>query len=366
MRGKLWENIFGAAPVFLLLMSFSVLNALEKEMTADGRQGRYGLADSYLEITKDAGTAYPGNKLPELTDYNIPDLSERKKTAAEDTDGETAGKQGRIIRKISNLRNDYSAYYRFMNFDGSQLEVTFSMEKKAYDEYISGYGYFEQELEAMAEWRDRKERETAGGKDGPEFKEIKEQYDIRLRKFLRSRGLALRASAKTIEPDMPLIVKQNRALMAPVAASINRQLSAENNFSYDSIIGASLSLAQTAISYGVPPLVEKNGRHTVGIYPPVRVMLAGKGDCDTKTALLGAILLNYKGIKTVGISVPGHYLMAVRRVPMRGELFIKYHGLEYVLVEPAGPAWLPVGTVGENTENMLGQGREYGIEEFSL
>jgi hypothetical protein len=56
--------------------------------------------------------------------------------------------------------------------------------------------------------------------------------------------------------------------------------------------------------------------------------------------------------------------MAIRRLPGKGDVFVRYEGLEYVLVEPAGPAWLEPGTVGRATAALLSGSEGYKIEPF--
>ena len=94
-------------------------------------------------------------------------------------------------------------------------------------------------------------------------------------------------------------------------------------------------------------------------------VLVGWGDCDTKTGLLASLLSNWGQMKMVGVSVPGHYLMGVLLIPDKGDVFLEYKGLQYVLVEPAGPAWLPPGQVGEETMHLLSGREGYKIEPFN-
>jgi hypothetical protein len=66
----------------------------------------------------------------------------------------------------------------------------------------------------------------------------------------------------------------------------------------------------------------------------------------------------------IGLAVPGHYLMGVLRIPGKGELFVEHEGLQYVLIEPAGPAWLPPGQVSRDTVALLKSSEGYAIEPF--
>ena len=56
--------------------------------------------------------------------------------------------------------------------------------------------------------------------------------------------------------------------------------------------------------------------------------------------------------------------MGVLQIPDQGDVFIEYQGLKYVLVEPAGPAWLPPGRVGDETTAKLNAPDGYKIDAF--
>ena len=107
-----------------------------------------------------------------------------------------------------------------------------------------------------------------------------------------------------------------------------------------------------------------SGIHNGGFWPPLQTILGGWGDCDTKTGTLASILRNWVQMRMVGLALPEHYLLAILRIPNKGDLFIEYQGLQYVVVEPAGPAWLAPGTVAEHTQNLLEASQGYRIEPF--
>ncbi len=265
--------------------------------------------------------------------------------------------------------NSLNAEYRFVNFNKDRVTVSFSMKAPDYRRYLAGYGYTDADLAALKSWRESARQAAwqkgwaAGGKPAAEraIAGVDTEYDTRLRGLLRSRGMAMRAG-NIVECDVPLIVKRNVDLMRPLAAALDRT-SSERSWSEEDLVGAALSLVQTAVRYKVPPSRE-GGLHTGGLLPPARTLLSGWGDCDTKSALLASVLGNWKGLRMVGIAVPGHYLMAIRRLPGKGDVFVRYEGLEYVLVEPAGPAWLEPGTVGAATTDLLAGAEGYRVEPF--
>ncbi|OGR40671.1 MAG: hypothetical protein A2X35_09485 [Elusimicrobia bacterium GWA2_61_42] len=276
-----------------------------------------------------------------------------------------AGTSQKIFREGSALK----AEYRFINFNKDRLGISFGMPGAEYRRYAAGYGYHDEDLDILKAWREKARQSAwkaalpAGGQaaGNKALREVDTEYDTRLRALLRSRGLALRAG-NLVECDMPVIVKRNIKILNPLALAF-QELAAEKKYSEEDLVGAVVSLVQTAIRYKIPPPLE-NGLHTGGLLPPARALLSGWGDCDTKTGLLAAILGSWNGMRMVGIAVPGHYLMAIRRIPGKGDLFVRYEGLEYVLVEPAGPAWLEPGQVGARTRELLAGRDGYKVEPF--
>ncbi|HNW45574.1 MAG TPA: hypothetical protein PKI19_13825 [Elusimicrobiales bacterium] len=273
-------------------------------------------------------------------------------------------------QKISRSGGNFTAAYNFINFNKDRLSITFGMTGAEYKKYLAGYGYTDAELAALRAWREKARLAAwntgcaAGGKAGGEraIAGVDLDYDTKLRTLLRSRGLALRGKTNTIECDMPVIVKRNIKVLQPLALALQK-IASEKHYDSDDMIGAVLSLVQTALQYKLPPMLE-NGLHTGGLLPPARALLSGWGDCDTKTGLAASILGSWNTAKMVGVAVPGHYLMAVRRLPGKGDMFVRHEGLEYVLVEPAGPAWLEPGQVGRATIALLGGSEGYQLEPF--
>jgi hypothetical protein len=120
-------------------------------------------------------------------------------------------------------------------------------------------------------------------------------------------------------------------------------------------------MVQTAVAYRVPPKVVA-GKDLLGVLPPPMTLSEGWGDCDTKTALLASLLSSWQSVKMVGISIPGHYLMGVQRIPGPRDAYVEVKGLPYVLLEPAGPGALPPGRGGEHTLSYLKAGGAYSVE----
>ena len=263
----------------------------------------------------------------------------------------------------------YMARYNFISFNRDKLGVSFSMTAPEFSAYMAGYGYTDEEMSALKAWRDKahpaawEQGYRTGGRSAAEkaIANVALDYDTKVRKLLLQRGFALRAG-NVIECDMPRIIKRSAETLKPLALSF-QELATENRYGAEETVGAVLSMVQTAIRYQIPPMMDGQ-KHIGGLLPPAKALLSGWGDCDTKTGVAAAILSNWSGMRMVGIAVPGHYLMAIRRIPGKGDMFVRHDGLEYVLVEPAGPAWLEPGSVGSATAALLENSAGYTVEPF--
>ena len=245
--------------------------------------------------------------------------------------------------------SDWRVGIEFTNYNGDRLSALFPLTSTDVDDATSEFGYTRAEAQAIVT--------TCKGCDQAEV-------DRRVVDFYHRRGFKTVATPGFINLtiDMPEVVFRNAPRVRAVAAELERQAHARN---YDStaMLGAVLAMAQTGLPYFSPP-VEENGRAIMGLYVPPQVLAVGKGDCDSKTALVASVLKNFSNAHVIGINLPNHYLMGVARVPQRGDMFVEYGGEQYVLLEPAGPGWLPPGQVSDYSKSLLGTMRDVRIDPF--
>lgn len=284
--------------------------------------------------------------------------------------GDETEDKGRTYQRTRKSEGSYSAEYGFQNFNQDALSVRFELKKPAFEAYDAEFGYSDKELSELKAWHER-ERQSAYQLAVKAHKTqaqldtalagLKSEYERKVRRYMASRGFAL-LPGNMIAVDMPALVRKNTNLLKPLALAFDR-IATERKYDSESLIGAATSLVQTALLYKIPPALE-GGRHTGGLLPPLKALLNGWGDCDTKTGLLASLLANWPHMRMVGIAVPGHYLMGILRIPGKGDMYVEYEGLQYVLIEPAGPAWLAPGTVGRDTVPLLEASQGYQIEPF--
>lgn len=266
---------------------------------------------------------------------------------------------------------ELTASYNFVAPGNRQLQFTLTVPTADYTAYRNRFGYRQEELDALySEQRQRLDQAYRDAvKNGQPQAELESVYaTIKADFHARTNGLIVARGFRFINDlamtaDIPRIVRENIPRLRPAALAM-LAAAEKNGGATDDIVALALPFAQTALAYeNLPP--QQNGRLTGGFSPPLEVLFEGRGDCDSKTALLAALLLNWDQMQLIGIGVPGHYLLGVLRNPARGDAFYTYKGLTYVLLEPAGPTWLPPGTVAESTLLRLGAGDLIIIEPLS-
>lgn len=285
----------------------------------------------------------------------------------DDQDPQVRGSVFQNIRKTGAVRE---AEYGFVNFNRDKLRVSYRIDDAAFKRYNNDYGYRSEDIEALRQWRDNaiqsafklavKQGKGQAAVDAAAAN-LQKEYEKRLRDYLEDRGFRLEKGNVT-RIDMPLVVKKNGPQIKPLAETFQR-IATQRGYRSMDIIGSVLSFAQTAVKYRQPDDLYK-GKHTGGILPPITTVVLGWGDCDTKTAMVASLLSNWSQMRMVGLSVPGHYLMAILQIPDKGDMFVEYQGLQYVLLEPAGPAWLPPGHVGDDSVALLNGSDGYKIYPF--
>ncbi|HEX4048887.1 MAG TPA: hypothetical protein VH309_13670 [Elusimicrobiota bacterium] len=276
----------------------------------------------------------------------------------------------RVWQKIDKGTGVRSAAYGFVDFKQDKITLSYKVPETEFKSYNDAYGYSAEQVTALQTWRDNATQSSyrlavATHKTQAQVNAaaaaIQKEYAQKLHDYLQSRGFMLLPGGVT-RVDVPGVVRQNKALVKPIAEVFERYADRHRYGSMD-IIGAVLSFAQTAVKYkNVDPIYK--GKHTLGFLLPITTIVLGWGDCDTKSAMVASILANWDQMRMVGISVPGHYLMGVLQIPDKGDMYVEYQGLQYILLEPAGPGWFPPGQVAEETVDQLNGSDGYQIYPF--
>jgi hypothetical protein len=296
-------------------------------------------------------------------------------------------------QQIDRTDAGYSLEYGFRNFNGDPLAVKAELPSEGVAEAIGEFGYKKEDFEKLDSWYATQQKEAIASakkeffagkveaRDQGELNRkmaeikarnariqkdldatlasIKVEYHRRREETYAKAGFRFQ-SANVVEVDIPALAKRNVPRVRPIAEAFAR-IAESRGYAAEDLVGAVTAMVQTSLKYEIPES-ESGTRVVGGAWPPPKTLVMGKGDCDTKTALIASILKGWPNLKMVGLEIPEHYLMAVHRVPRRGETFIERDGLPYVMIESAGPAWLPPGRVGDFTLRYIESGKQFRIQ----
>ncbi|WP_240485125.1 hypothetical protein [Aestuariibacter salexigens] len=102
-----------------------------------------------------------------------------------------------------------------------------------------------------------------------------------------------------------------------------------------------------------------------GYAAPIEVLVNNRGDCDSKSVLAGALIRALlPQLPMAMIYLPNHALLGVALPHRSNENYVQLDGISYLLMEPTGPALLPLGEVAQRSLQDLGNGA-YTFESFN-
>ncbi|MFA6092933.1 MAG: hypothetical protein WCU88_13715 [Elusimicrobiota bacterium] len=283
---------------------------------------------------------------------------------AESSQAESSPSEG-TYQRIRRLPNGYSLEYGFKNFNGDALQLRAQLDAETVAQSVREFGFRESDLKKLADWHQQARTQAlARAKTQKELDSaldaLAAEHRRRRNEFYQNAGFRY-VGDKTISADVPALIRRNIRRVDPVAQAFSA-ISGSRRYGAEELVGAVTAMAQTALRYEVPPNETAASRVIGGILPPPQALVLGQGDCDTKTALIAGILRHWPNLRMVGLELPEHYLMAVQRAPRKGDVYIEFEGFPYVMIESAGPAWIPPGEVGEFTLSYLESGKQFRIQ----
>lgn len=174
-----------------------------------------------------------------------------------------------------------------------------------------------------------------------------------------TRGLYLekhyrRAEGNAIYVDHAGAARHFGPILRPVADAL-RALGGDER----TLVGHALNFVQT-----IPYDDFHDPRSAGGIdfaAPPAMFKL-NKGECDSKSVALGAILRTLApSLAQVFVTLPGHVFVAASLPPRAGDDVVRHEGRAYVALEATGPDLAPVGVAGQRSTGFLAQGSGYRV-----
>lgn len=155
--------------------------------------------------------------------------------------------------------------------------------------------------------------------------------------------LSLPWSGPVIIPDHQRLMQDSLEDLLPVAKALHDKL--VNTASRDTVAYISSWLQQ------LPYQDLSDRRNSTGntFNPPLRVLQENRGDCDSKTVLLAALIrMLLPDVKLAIVYLPQHAMLAVQLPVTGADDKAMIEGKEYLLVDPTGPALMAPGQISQN------------------
>ncbi|MGS2721697.1 hypothetical protein [Paraglaciecola aestuariivivens] len=162
---------------------------------------------------------------------------------------------------------------------------------------------------------------------------------------------------QAIKPDHVRYIVENANALLPVAQAVYDQL--PSNSETRAYINLLLSWVQSI------PYNELNNRLTsngAGYLPPLSVIANNQGDCDSKSVLMASLIRALvPELQLIMIYLPGHALLGAALPFRTNEQTLTVNGLNYLLMEPTGPAKIALGEIASSSLASI-EGNRYSVE----
>ena len=177
-----------------------------------------------------------------------------------------------------------------------------------------------------------KARSRSAAKDA--LKKASEIADAELRRFAAAKGFVV-DNDRTILPDHAREAAESAAALDALADALAVGLSADDPRAFAT---RALHFAQSI------PYEKRKNSGDAGFRRPLSLLAKNKGDCDGKTVLfLGLMRARFPELPMAVVLVPEHAFAAVALPARGGERTLRHEGVEYVILEPVGPAQVDIG-----------------------
>lgn len=162
-----------------------------------------------------------------------------------------------------------------------------------------------------------------------------------------------------IKPDHLRYIKENQGALLPIAQAVYEKL--PSNSETRAYVNLVLSWVQSIPYNALKNRVTSNG---AGYLPPLSVVANNQGDCDSKTVLMASLIRSLlPDVKMTMVFLPKHALLGIVLPFRTDEQTLKIAGMDYLLMEPTGPAKIPLGEIANSSARDIA-GNMYSLEEI--
>ena len=163
---------------------------------------------------------------------------------------------------------------------------------------------------------------------------------------------------EAVKPDHLRYITENQAALLPIAQAVYDKL--PTNSETRAYVNLVLSWVQSIPYNELESRITSNG---AGYLPPLSVVANNQGDCDSKTVLMASLIRSLlPDVKMTIVFLPNHALLGIVLPFRTNEETLDIDGMDYLLMEPTGPAKIPLGEVANSSARDIA-GNMYSLEE---
>lgn len=157
---------------------------------------------------------------------------------------------------------------------------------------------------------------------------------------------------EAIKADHLRYISENKTPLLPVAQAIYETLAVNSETRV--YVNLLLSWVQSIPYNELEDRMSSNG---AGYLPPLAIIKQNQGDCDSKSVLMASLIRSLlPDVKLVMIYLPQHALLGISLPTRSDEQTFNFDGVDYLLMEPTGPALMTLGTVAASTNSAINAG----------
>ena len=242
--------------------------------------------------------------------------------------------------------------YRGFNLERSQRELTHQLNRYIRQQQWQGIQARLTPRQQSVELVTANSRTQEKQAQLTEYKRLlREYYNERWDDYLEAnfyRQLSLPPGEQGIIPDHPAIASEMTAVLRPLIQAIGEQLGNNTQRNYINYIASFIQ----QIPYN--DLNSKLDSRGDGFVPPNQLLYYNQGDCDSKVTLMSSVIKEIiETPKMAIIYLPNHAVFGISISSRSDDISVKHNGVNYILVDVTGPAAMPLGQVGGETEFQI-------------
>ena len=266
--------------------------------------------------------------------------------------------KGRLDRSVQRYAEDSSASWRegmrarLQALEGTLpdgIQMVYEFDGRQLNWSLKGRGVTQAELERAGERLAQQIRRASARLKQQQRRDVRAYaQDVRAEllndlNYVRDPDLG-----GLIRPDYAALAKGQADLLQPMARAV-----AEAAGTSDARRQVALALAlMQEIPYD--ELRTRGATDGTGFAVPAELLHVNQGDCDSKATALASLMRTLApGTATAIVLLPGHAVLAADLPAKPGDRTLELDGKRFVLMEPAGPARIPLGQISDTSRGLL-------------